>query len=482
MKKGDNKGLSTIVATLLIILLVLVAVGIIWVVIKNVISNSSEQISTGTFTISLEIVSASQPQDSSNNIINTNIKVKRNAGEGELEGLIFTIFDGTDTYTYKKTNVSLDQLETKTFVVDYTGKIVSISVYPILATSSGKETTGNLADTYYASGKEEYISDDCVPSCTGKECGDNGCGGNCGICDNSTPYCINGECNAESGLGENCSCAATTCIGSSCDNGIGGSCLGELQPNCGTLMCGNSPNGCDTCGTCEDGYYCNGGVCSPTCLISSCGTRECGAIPGRADCGTNFCGLCTATGETCNITSGTCEVCSPTCGTRECGVDPTCGTSCGVCNATLGETCNEAGGACFVCQPTCGTRECGVDPTCGTSCGSCDTLVGEYCNSTGYCVKDTFVNNGTVYSIWPKDAGAYFDSPDLPTSGVNYNSYWVNFPGSLEFDCLQIDEFVTPVMPEIYNMSYIKFVQTSSDIAERDTYEIWQTYSSCIVS
>ena len=50
----------------------------------------------------------------------------------------------------------------------------------------------------------------------------------------------------------------------------------------------------------------------------------------------------------------------------------------------------------------------------------------------------------------------------------NYNGYWVKFPGSLEIDCLQVDKFVIPVMPEIYNMSYIKFVQTSSDIAPGD--------------
>lgn len=39
-KKKDSKGLSTIVATLLIILLTLVAVGVIWIVVRNVMEVS----------------------------------------------------------------------------------------------------------------------------------------------------------------------------------------------------------------------------------------------------------------------------------------------------------------------------------------------------------------------------------------------------------------------------------------------------------
>ena len=48
MKRGlnfpDKKGLSTVVATLIIILLVLVAVGIVWVVIQRVLVSGSAQI------------------------------------------------------------------------------------------------------------------------------------------------------------------------------------------------------------------------------------------------------------------------------------------------------------------------------------------------------------------------------------------------------------------------------------------------------
>jgi hypothetical protein len=478
MKKGDVRGLSTIVATLLVILLVIISVAIVWTVVRTVINNNAEQISLGKFTISLEIVSIKQ------NPTDVNIKVKRNGGEGELEGIVFAIFDGENTHTFEKDNISLNPLETKTFVIDYEGKIVSISIYPVFLTSSGKTTSGNLADTYYSSSSaNDFISENCTPNCNGKECGDNGCSGSCGLCGGSTPYCTEGQCSSQEGEDPNgdCSCALTTCIGATCDDGIGGSCPGQLEPDCNNdqIMCGNSLNSCGSCGECDNGYYCNGGICSQICSALDCGSRECGGLPGREDCGETFCGLCTGQGESCNETSGMCLQCEPQCGLRNCGIDPVCGSSCGVCNSTLGENCNVSSGICEVCQPQCGLRNCGIDPVCGSSCGVCNSFLGEYCGPNGICIRDEALNSGTIFSVWPINVGIYFDSPDLPISGVNYNSYWVKFPGSNEFDCLQIDKFVTPVMPEIYNMSYVKFVQTSSDIRPGDTYQIWQKYSSC---
>ncbi len=51
----NKRGLSGVVTSLILILLVLVAVGIVWVVVKNIISEGSEQVSLGMFTVDLEI-------------------------------------------------------------------------------------------------------------------------------------------------------------------------------------------------------------------------------------------------------------------------------------------------------------------------------------------------------------------------------------------------------------------------------------------
>lgn len=51
----NNKGLSTVVTTLIIILLVLVAVGIIWGVVNNLLGKSSGTIESSTKCLDLEI-------------------------------------------------------------------------------------------------------------------------------------------------------------------------------------------------------------------------------------------------------------------------------------------------------------------------------------------------------------------------------------------------------------------------------------------
>lgn len=484
MKKGDVRGLSTVIATLLIILLVIIAVVIVWGVVRSIIKNSSESISLGKFTIDLEIVKV-YPSDG---ISGTGIKVRRNPGEGELEGIIFSILDDEgNTHIYEKHNVNLNPLEIKTFFVDYHGSIVSVSIYPILLGASGKTLTGGISDTYYYIGGDSgggYISPGCIPNCTGKTaCQDNGCGDNCGLeCSENTPYCVQGNCEADSGgIERDCSCQTTTCIGTTCDDGLGGSCLGELtlEESCRSIVCG--PSQCEDCGGCDDDYYCSGGMCSPNCSTSDCELRECGGIPGRSECGETICGLCNATaGETCNITTGTCFICDAftNCIGKDCG-DDGCGGDCGDCKLSpfnSSYNCNFNNNLCEMCTPDCNDGEI----KCGNSsnlCGECGECTGEDSCIDGICVPpEVVLNLGTIFSVWPINVGIYFDSDNLPKSGVSYTNYWVKLPGSI---CLQIDKFVTPVIPQIYNMSYIKFVTSSSSIKDGDSYEIWETYEGC---
>jgi hypothetical protein len=491
MKREDKRGLSTVVATLLIILLVIVAVAIVWGVIRTIIVNNSNQITLGKFTIDLKIVSIRQtPQD-------VNIKVKRNAGEGELEGIVFSIFDGERTHIYEKHNVSLEPLEMKTFVVDYQGNIVSVSIYPILLTDAGKTLTGGVSDTYYPSSTGGgYISGNCTTNCTDKSCGDNGCGGSCGGCSGSTPYCVQGTCSSNNqGLIGNCSCAANICTGTTCDDGLGGSCPGELtiEQDCGAQMCGESPNGCGSCGSCGDsGHYCNEGTCSPICLPSDCGSRICGGIPGRSECGETFCGLCNAAaGETCNETSGTCFVCQPDCLGKQCG-DDKCGGSCGDCKISpfnSSYNCN-ATQSCQMCTPDCVAlgKECGPVPNgCGESCGNCTELYGypeNSCTAEGMCFPpEESLNNGTVVSVWPLPIGRnLFVSNGLPLYGEDEkianlsNAHFVKIVSAYK-RCYQILEIDYPVNPGQYTV--VKVSMASTDIEVGDYYEIWETLEGC---
>ena len=142
----------------------------------------------------------------------------------------------------------------------------------------------------------------CMPNCTGKQCGDDGCGGSCGECPPGWP------CSA----GFTCAPCQSSCAGKECgDDGCGGS-----------------------CGNCPDGLACAGGVCSgctPSCAGKECGDDGCGG-----SCGS--CGFDAA----CNP-QGQCA-CKPACLNKECG-DDGCGGACGACG--FDDTCSPAG----ICVP-----------------------------------------------------------------------------------------------------------------------------------
>jgi hypothetical protein len=184
----------------------------------------------------------------------------------------------------------------------------------------------------------------CTPSCSGKACGDDGCGGSCGTCP-GTQSCVSGQCQC-----------VPTCGARSCgSNGCGGS--------CGT---------CASTETCSSAGYC---VCTPNCSGKSCGADGCGG-----SCGS--CGI----GTTCSGSSCVANECDPIANTgcaspNECLMlssgTPTCAV---LGTGTQGSSCSStvlcAGGyACFAntCRKIC-------DATSGTGCAqfglSCSAVLG----------------------------------------------------------------------------------------------------------
>jgi hypothetical protein len=101
----NRRGLSTIIVTLILILVSIVAVGIIWVVVKNIIQTGTEGVGLSQFSLNAKIISVSI-DNSSNNI---SVTVKRNAGKGELEGISF-VFSSEGNNEVITRNVSLKEL------------------------------------------------------------------------------------------------------------------------------------------------------------------------------------------------------------------------------------------------------------------------------------------------------------------------------------------------------------------------------------
>jgi len=144
MKKRKKKGLSAVISTLLLILLALVAVGIIWVVINNIISKGSEEVGFSQFTLDLKIKQVKVEQDG------IHITVKRNAGKGDLQGLKFFLSDGQTQKSFEVES-NIKELEEKTFVLDYAGILTDISMATKIG---GSGQLGNIIDEFNVPGRE----------------------------------------------------------------------------------------------------------------------------------------------------------------------------------------------------------------------------------------------------------------------------------------------------------------------------------------
>ena len=144
----DCKGISEVITTLIIILLSLVAIGIVWVIISNILQSSSEEIEIGQFTINLDIKSV-KIQNS-----DVNVTVKRNKGVGNFTGLNFIFSDGKNSETIRQ-NETLKELNTKTFTFTLTElnatRLKAVSIAPIFKLESGKEKQGNIANNFEVS-------------------------------------------------------------------------------------------------------------------------------------------------------------------------------------------------------------------------------------------------------------------------------------------------------------------------------------------
>ncbi len=248
----------------------------------------------------------------------------------------------------------------------------------------------------------------CVPDCTDKQCGPDGCGGNCGTgpsngCANGS-FCDEGQCTTECvtecNLGESrcngtqvencvdvyagvepaqapcyrfgqtqpcedpkktcnpdfdaCVCQFKDCEGTCCDDAtftcFGNTCCKpncEAQGNeCGSDGCGGS------CGQCQNGWFCSNGSCLDTCPGSEClaGEQLCQGTAGYLKCQT--------VGTNCNLWSEVAFACP------------------------AGDVCNDISNTCE-CAPQCNGKNCGGDG-CGGVCGTCEYP--ETCGPLGSCV------------------------------------------------------------------------------------------------
>jgi hypothetical protein len=249
----SKRGLSAVVITLIIVLLSLVAVGVVWTVVSRIIKSGSGGIGTGLekLTTSLDITNA---YEQSGNII---VTVKRGTGKENLIKIKFILSDG-DSETLTE-DTALAELEEHAFSLT-PAKLISadirkVSVVPVFGLADGSESVGDVTDTYFIGAEggqegqgEETPPGECTPDCGLRVCGPapNGCGGG-----NACGVCASGTCRSDRLGCEGCS---PDCTGKVCgDNGCGGTC----EPGC------NSGQMCQE-GTCIEITPVNAGVVEET--------------------------------------------------------------------------------------------------------------------------------------------------------------------------------------------------------------------------
>ncbi|MBU1129526.1 MAG: hypothetical protein KJ949_02775 [Nanoarchaeota archaeon] len=257
----SKRGLSGVITTLIIILLVIAAIGIIWAVVNPFIRESAEEISLAKFTLDLRIQQASVNTGTGD----VSVSVKRGQGDGDLVALQFILSDGLNSIVIEEPSTLLQQeMETYTLTgIEWDDSLLpsgvtEVSVAPIYATTSGTAVTGDIADTYVIGS------------------------GSVGVTPPANPP-ANPDCDAT----WTCESLGFVC-GSTfddCSNPL--DCGGE---NCGTGFVCNGTGQCIAEELCEDtceslGYECN---------YNNVNWTICGE---SIDCGSCSAGICNSTGQ-----------------------------------------------------------------------------------------------------------------------------------------------------------------------------------------
>jgi len=138
----NKKGLSLVVTSLIIILLVLVAIGIIWVVVKNLIDTGVEQIDYSTKCLDVDVKATAVVNTT---LTNYSVTLTRTGSGEEIAGIKIVFFNASDdTSTVIDVAGNIEPLATITESVE--GEIIN---------ANKVEVTAYFED---ASGNEKYCS------------------------------------------------------------------------------------------------------------------------------------------------------------------------------------------------------------------------------------------------------------------------------------------------------------------------------------
>jgi len=142
----NRKGISEVILTITLILVGIIAVGIVSVSVGNLLEKETEQIGIESLLINFDVKSVRVLENG-----DVAVSVRRNSGEGNLEGINFVFSDGDERKVIEK-NTKMKELEQQTFVFSQDelsgiSSVMDVSVAPVIALDSGKKVSKNVVET-----------------------------------------------------------------------------------------------------------------------------------------------------------------------------------------------------------------------------------------------------------------------------------------------------------------------------------------------
>ena len=130
----NTKAMSQIVTTVILVVLVLVAIGIVWGVISNLVGDSAEDIDAGANCLAI-VINAEGVINTS--LVDYNVTIARTAGGGDIDGVVVTLFSETENSGLKDLGSTIGELETETHSVLGVANANKIEITPYFSDASG---------------------------------------------------------------------------------------------------------------------------------------------------------------------------------------------------------------------------------------------------------------------------------------------------------------------------------------------------------
>jgi len=143
-----KRGLSQVITTVILILLILAAIGGLWAAVSSFIQSGSEKIDLQKYTLGLTLKKAVVDYDTGI----ASVRVKRDSGEGDLTSIKFIVEDDKSSEVFEEFFNSFPELAERTFALNLTksefltlNKVHKISIAPVFSLPSGNLQTGEIA-------------------------------------------------------------------------------------------------------------------------------------------------------------------------------------------------------------------------------------------------------------------------------------------------------------------------------------------------